>query len=92
MSAMLTMLPSSAMKAMLSGSSVFFIQKQRLAGASKTNSMPSCVAISRAEHHAGLRLLRRARHLGADVVHAGLQRDACRSRGCGLGLRRGAAG
>ncbi len=45
MSARLTMLPSSAMKAMLSGSSVFFIQKQRRSAWSKTKSMPSFAPI-----------------------------------------------
>ena len=70
------MLPSSAMKAMLSGSSVFFIQKQRLDSAVEDEQHAFVRGHLAAEHHAGLRLLRRARHLGADVVHAGLQRDA----------------
>ena len=41
------------MKAMVSGSRVFCIQKQRTPLSSKTNSMPSLAAHLAPEHHAG---------------------------------------
>ncbi|MNT10196.1 hypothetical protein D3C72_1450130 [compost metagenome] len=40
------MVPSSATKAAVSGSKVFFIQKHCMAGCSNTNSMPSAAGIS----------------------------------------------
>ncbi len=40
------MVPSSAMKAAVRGSRVFFIQKHWLAGCSNTKSMPSLAAMS----------------------------------------------
>ena len=46
MSARLTMVPSSATKAAVRGSRVFFIQKHCPADSSKTNSMPSLAGIS----------------------------------------------
>ena len=59
------------MKAMDSGSSVFFIQKQRRSQAVEDEEHALVLRHLAAEHQAGLRLQRRARHLGADVVHAG---------------------
>jgi len=47
MSARLTIVPSSARNAIVIGTSVFFIQKQRTPGASLTNSMPSLPGMSR---------------------------------------------
>ena len=76
MSAMLTMVPSSATKATDSGSRVFFIQKHCCVGCSKTNSMPSCCGISLRCIRPVVRCSVRWRDLGVDLVHAGGQRHA----------------
>ncbi len=69
------MVPSSARKAAVSGSSVFFIQKHCWAGSSKTNSMPSCCGISARNIRPIWRCSGCQGHLGVDLVHAGAQLD-----------------
>jgi hypothetical protein len=76
MSARLTMVPSSATKAAVSGSNVFFIQKHCSPAARTRTACPRSAA-SPAVHQADLALQRGAGDLGVDAVHA----DARRTRG-----------